>query len=166
MGIIRRPWLSRASDGNLARTPGLHPYSLREVPWDFLMTTESQDLGFNVSTERRYNTLPVSLLRHKFVTSLQPNHWRYQKSLCNLTSSESWDHADQLWWWSDEDSRTSTWNCTECVFQTIQHGGLSCWAEQIDCQHESCLADEIYRCMNFGDCWWNGVCHRAPYKRV
>ncbi len=28
MGITRRP-------GNLARTPGLHPYSLREVPWDF-----------------------------------------------------------------------------------------------------------------------------------
>ncbi len=24
----------------MARTPGLHPYSLREVPWDFLMTTE------------------------------------------------------------------------------------------------------------------------------
>ncbi len=22
---------------------------------------------------------------------------------------------------------------------------------QIDCQHESRLADEIYRCMNFGD---------------
>ncbi len=37
--------MTRASDGNLARTPGLHPYSLREVPWDFLMTTESQDLG-------------------------------------------------------------------------------------------------------------------------
>ncbi len=35
MGIIRRPWLIRASGGNLARTPGLHPYSLREVPWDF-----------------------------------------------------------------------------------------------------------------------------------
>ncbi len=32
MGIIRRPWLTRASGG----TPGLHPYSLREVPWDFL----------------------------------------------------------------------------------------------------------------------------------
>ncbi len=45
MGIIRRPWLIRASGGNLARTPGLHPYSLREVPWSFLMTTESQDLG-------------------------------------------------------------------------------------------------------------------------
>ncbi len=35
MGIIRRPWMIRASGGNLARTPGLHPYSLREVPWDF-----------------------------------------------------------------------------------------------------------------------------------
>ncbi len=35
MGIIRRPLLTRASGGNLARTPGLHPYSLREVPWDF-----------------------------------------------------------------------------------------------------------------------------------
>ncbi len=35
MGIIRRPWLTRASGGNLARTPGLYPYSLREVPWDF-----------------------------------------------------------------------------------------------------------------------------------
>ncbi len=35
LGIIRRPWLIRASGGNLARTPGLHPYSLREVPWDF-----------------------------------------------------------------------------------------------------------------------------------
>ncbi len=33
-GIIKRPRLTRASGGNLARTPGLHPYSLREVPWD------------------------------------------------------------------------------------------------------------------------------------
>ncbi len=31
MGIIRRPWLTRTSGGNLARTPGLHPYSLRGV---------------------------------------------------------------------------------------------------------------------------------------
>ncbi len=35
IGIIRRPRLTRASGGNFARTPGLHPYSLREVPWDF-----------------------------------------------------------------------------------------------------------------------------------
>ncbi len=34
-GIIRSPWLTRASGGNLARTPGLHPTLLREVPWDF-----------------------------------------------------------------------------------------------------------------------------------
>ncbi len=33
MGIIRRPWLTRTRGGNLARTPGLHPYL--EVPWDF-----------------------------------------------------------------------------------------------------------------------------------
>ncbi len=35
MGIIRRPRLTRASEGNLARTLGLHHYSLQEVPWDF-----------------------------------------------------------------------------------------------------------------------------------
>ncbi len=34
MGIIRRPWWSEASGGNLAGTPGLHPYSLRWVSWD------------------------------------------------------------------------------------------------------------------------------------
>ncbi len=46
-GIIRRTWLIRASGCNLARTPGLHPYSLREVPWDFflLMAKECKDLG-------------------------------------------------------------------------------------------------------------------------
>ncbi len=35
IGIIRRPCLTRASGGNLARTQRLHPYSLREVSWDF-----------------------------------------------------------------------------------------------------------------------------------
>ncbi len=35
MGIIRTPWLTRASGGNLARTPGLYSFPLREVPWDF-----------------------------------------------------------------------------------------------------------------------------------
>ncbi len=34
LGVIRRPWLTRDSSGNLARTPGLHPYSLWEVSWD------------------------------------------------------------------------------------------------------------------------------------
>ncbi len=45
MGIIRRPWLTRASGGNLARTPGLHPYSFTRSAMGFLITTESQDLG-------------------------------------------------------------------------------------------------------------------------
>ncbi len=45
MGIIRRPWLTRASGGNLARTPGLHPYSFTMSVMGFLVTTESQDLG-------------------------------------------------------------------------------------------------------------------------
>ncbi len=40
MGVIRRLWLTRARR-NLVRTPGLNPYSLRGVPWDFLLTTES-----------------------------------------------------------------------------------------------------------------------------
>ncbi len=40
MGIIRRPWLTRASGGNLARTPLLFTRSAM----GFLMTTESQDL--------------------------------------------------------------------------------------------------------------------------
>ncbi len=42
MGITRRPWLTRASGGNLARTPGLHPYSFTRSAMGFLMTTESQ----------------------------------------------------------------------------------------------------------------------------
>ncbi len=45
MGIIRRPWLIRASGGNLARTPGLHPYFFKTSAMGFFMTTESQDLG-------------------------------------------------------------------------------------------------------------------------
>ncbi len=40
MGIIRRPWLTRASGGNLARTPTLY-----EKCHGILMTTESQELG-------------------------------------------------------------------------------------------------------------------------
>ncbi len=52
MGIIRRPWLTRASGENLARTPGLHPYSLRWVSWIFNDHRESGP-RFKVSSERR-----------------------------------------------------------------------------------------------------------------
>ncbi len=37
--------MSEASGGNLARTPGLHPYFFMMSVMGFLMTTESQDLG-------------------------------------------------------------------------------------------------------------------------
>ncbi len=42
MGMIRRPWWSEASG---LVWPGLHLCSFRRTSWDFLMTTESQDLG-------------------------------------------------------------------------------------------------------------------------
>ncbi len=45
MGIIRRPWLTRASGGKLARTPGVTPLLFTRSAMGFLMTTESQDLG-------------------------------------------------------------------------------------------------------------------------
>ncbi len=65
MGMIKRPWLTRASGGNLARTPGLHPYSLREVPWEFLWP-RSQDLGLTSHLKDgafwQYS-VPVTILR-------------------------------------------------------------------------------------------------------
>ncbi len=42
MGMIRRP---RGQWANLARMPGLHPYSFSKDILGFLMTTESQELG-------------------------------------------------------------------------------------------------------------------------
>ncbi len=67
MGIIRRPRLSRASGGNLARTPGLHPYSFTRSAMGFLMTTESQDLGLTSHPKDgafcQYS-VPVTILGH------------------------------------------------------------------------------------------------------
>ncbi len=58
--------MTRASGGNLARTPGLHPYSLREVPWDFLVTTESQDLGLTSHPkDGLHNNHPVQIRKIK-----------------------------------------------------------------------------------------------------
>jgi len=37
--------MDRGHWANLARMPGLHPYSFERHPGIFLMTTESQDLG-------------------------------------------------------------------------------------------------------------------------
>ncbi len=51
-GIIRRPWLTRASGGNLARTPGLHPTLYEKCHGIFNDHRESGP-RFNVSSERR-----------------------------------------------------------------------------------------------------------------
>ncbi len=50
MGIIRRPLLTRTSGGNLARTPGTHPYSLREVPWVECASTPPHCCNFELET--------------------------------------------------------------------------------------------------------------------
>ncbi len=50
MGIIRRPWLTRASGGNLARTPGLHPTLYEKCHGIFNDHRESGP-RFNVSSE-------------------------------------------------------------------------------------------------------------------
>ncbi len=54
MGIIRRPWLTRARGvtPEFGQDTGLHPYSLREVAWIFNDHRESGP-RFNVSSERR-----------------------------------------------------------------------------------------------------------------
>ncbi len=52
MGIIRRPWLTRASGGNLARTPGLHPTLYEKCHGIFNDHRESGP-RFNVSSERQ-----------------------------------------------------------------------------------------------------------------
>ncbi len=64
-GLLGRPWLIRASGGNLARTPGLHSYSLREVPWDFFSDHWESGPRFNVSSKRRcflQYSVPVTIL--------------------------------------------------------------------------------------------------------
>ncbi len=52
-GIIRTPWLTRASGGNLARTPGLHPTLYEKCHGIFYDHRESGP-RFNVSSERRF----------------------------------------------------------------------------------------------------------------
>ncbi len=56
MVIIMRSWLTRASGGNLARTPGLHPTLYEKCHGIFNDHRESGP-RFNVSSERRYDTV-------------------------------------------------------------------------------------------------------------
>ncbi len=64
MGIIRRPWLTRASGGNLARTLGLHPYSFTMSVMGFLVTTESQDFGGCVLELCLWHTIFPQIVSH------------------------------------------------------------------------------------------------------
>ncbi len=45
MGIIRRPWWSKANERIWPGCWGYTPTLFRRTSWDFLMTTESQDLS-------------------------------------------------------------------------------------------------------------------------
>ncbi len=65
MGIIRRPWLIKASGGNLARTPGLHPYSFYEKCHGIFSDHRESRPLFNVSSERQcflQYSVPVTIL--------------------------------------------------------------------------------------------------------
>ncbi len=82
MGIIRRPWLIRASGGNLARTPGLHPYSFTRSVMGFLMTTEIQDLG-----------LTSHLKDGAFYSIVSPSlYWGVRTHTDHRVSTPCWPH--------------------------------------------------------------------------
>ncbi len=82
MGINRRPWLTSTSGGNLARTPGLHPYSLTRSAMGFLMTTESQDLGltFHPKDGAFYSIVSPSL------------YWGVRTHTDHRVSTPCWPH--------------------------------------------------------------------------
>ncbi len=79
MGIIRRTWLIRASGGNLARTSGLHPYSLWEVQWDFEWPQRVRTF-FTVWCPRHYTGL---------LGPTQTTGWAPPAGLTNTSSSSS-----------------------------------------------------------------------------
>ncbi len=71
LGVIRRPWLTRDSSGNLARTPGLHPYSLWEVSWDLKWPQKFTNVAYvdpNMESIFDFNNLRFSpeMLWHIF----------------------------------------------------------------------------------------------------
>ncbi len=82
MGIIRRPWLTRASGGKLARTPGLHPTLYDECHG---ICNDHRESGprFNVSSERRcffYSIVSPSL------------YWGVRNHTDHRVSTPCWPH--------------------------------------------------------------------------
>ncbi len=61
--MVRGQWM------NLARTPGLHPYSFSKDILGFLMTTESQDLGL---TSHLKDGAFYSIVSHHYTGALGP----------------------------------------------------------------------------------------------
>ncbi len=89
MGIIRRPWLTRASGGNLARTPFVHPYSFTRSAMLFLMTTESQNLGL---TSHSKDGAFASIVSPHYTGALGPTQttgWAPPAGLPNTSSSSN-----------------------------------------------------------------------------
>ncbi len=89
-GIIRSPWLTRASGGNLARTPGLHPYSFTRSAMGFLMTTESQNLS--LTSHLKDGAFFDSIVSPSFTGELGPTKtagWAPPAGLTNTSSSSN-----------------------------------------------------------------------------
>jgi len=87
MEIIRRPWLARANEWNVARTPGLHPYLLfTRGAMGFLMTRESQDLFF--TSHPKYGAC-YSICPHHFTGVLGPTYCRPHRVSAPLTNTST-----------------------------------------------------------------------------
>lgn len=63
---------------------GIHPYSFREVSWDFLMTTEHQDLGLRTDVP----------LQHLLLS----DHTSGQTKRKALAPGQSWAQSHPLRW--------------------------------------------------------------------
>ncbi len=83
IGIIRRPWLTRASGGNLARTPLLFTRSAM----GFFNDHRESGPRFNVSSERQC-FLTVQCPRH-YTGGLEPTQTRGRAPPAGLTNTSS-----------------------------------------------------------------------------
>ncbi len=93
MGIIRRPWWIRASGGNLARIPGLHPILFTRSAMWFLITPESQDLGLmsNPKVSAFFYSIVSPSLHWGVRTQTQTAGWAPPAGLTNTSSSSYLD---------------------------------------------------------------------------
>ncbi len=88
MGNIRRPWLTRASGGNLTRTPGLHPTLYEKCHGIFNDHRESGP-RFNVSSEKRCLLTVVSPSPYWALGPTLTTGWAPPAGLTNTSSSSN-----------------------------------------------------------------------------